>query len=135
MITGVMLWWPIFKPIAEGRLLAMPAVVYMFMAAAISTTLGIIFTMADTPYYACYANPHDEIEGTLKLIREDWGLSQLDDQKMGGAIMWEPAGAVFLWAIMVVTLDWLKEESEVHQVKTVKQEIKNKVVEGSSESV
>jgi cytochrome c oxidase assembly factor CtaG len=112
IVTGCMLWWPVFKPVKEGRLAAMPAIVYMAIAAAISTILGIIFTISDTPYYSGYANPHDEL-GALKLIREDWGLTQIADQKLGGAIMWEPAGAIFLWAIMVVLMGWFKEESEI----------------------
>lgn len=121
LITGVMLWWPVFKPIPEGRLRPMPAIVYMAISAFISTILGIIFTISDTPYYEGYAHPDDEL-GALKLIREDWGLTQLADQKLGGAIMWEPAGAIFLWAIMVVMIEWFREDSELkgpkHNVET-----------------
>jgi putative membrane protein len=109
IVTGTMLWWPVFKPIPETRLKPMSALIYLGLAAAMCTTLGIIFTVSETPYYACYANPSDDL-GALKLIREGWGMSQLDDQKMGGAIMWEPAGAIFLWAIMVVMVEWFKEE-------------------------
>jgi putative membrane protein len=109
--TGVMLWWPVFKPIPEGRLTALAAIVYMGIAAFLSTILGIIFTVSETPYYACYAHPEDEL-GALKMIREDWGLDQIADQKLGGAVMWEPAGAIFLWAILKVMIGWFKEESE-----------------------
>ncbi|HEY9773490.1 MAG TPA: cytochrome c oxidase assembly protein [Planktothrix sp.] len=112
MITGTMLWWPVFKPIAEGRLKPMAAIVYMFVAAIPSTALGIIFTMADTPYYSGYAHPDDDL-GALRMIREDWGLSQIADQKLGGAIMWEPAGAIYLWAIMVVLVEWFREDNLV----------------------
>ncbi len=87
----------------------MGAIAYMAIAAFISTILGIIFTVSDTPYYLCYANPDDEL-GALKLIREDWGLTQIADQKLGGAIMWEPAGAIFLWAIMAVLISWFKDD-------------------------
>jgi putative membrane protein len=111
IITGVILWWPVFTPLPELRLKPMTAIVYMGIAAALSTTLGIIFTMSDTPYYDCYAHPEDE-RGALKLIREDWGLTQIADQKLGGAIMWEPAGAIFLWAMMTVFMGWLKEKPE-----------------------
>jgi cytochrome c oxidase assembly factor CtaG len=110
--TGCMLWWPVFKPIPEGRLNPMSAIIYMGIAASLSTILGIIFTISDTPYYESYAHPHDEL-GALKLIREDWGLSQIADQQLGGAIMWEPAGAIFLWAMMVVITKWFKQDSEL----------------------
>jgi cytochrome c oxidase assembly factor CtaG len=111
IVTGAMLWWPVFHPIPERRMHPLPAMLYLAAAAALSTILGIIFTVSETPYYSCYANPDDEL-GILKMIREDWGINQLADQKMGGAIMWEPAGAIFLWAIMAVMIDWFKSDSK-----------------------
>ncbi|MGH9553151.1 MAG: cytochrome c oxidase assembly protein [Terriglobales bacterium] len=116
LVTGTMLWWPVFKPVPEGRLSPMSAIVYMGIAAALSTILGIIFTISDTPYYAGYANPDDDL-GALKLIREQWGLTQIADQKLGGAIMWEPAGAIFLWGMMCVMIRWFKEDSESDTVQ------------------
>ncbi|MBU6455015.1 MAG: cytochrome c oxidase assembly protein [Cyanobacteria bacterium REEB67] len=110
IVTGVMLWWPVFKPVPQGRLTPLAAILYLALTAFISTILGVIFTISDTPYYERYAHPEDEL-GALKLIREDWGLTQLDDQKLGGAIMWEPAGVIFLWAMMLSVVDWLKAES------------------------
>jgi putative membrane protein len=109
IVTGTMLWWPVLKPIPDGRLAPMPAIFYMSIASTLAMILGIIFTLSDTPFYSFYTNPEDEIAGTLKLIREDWKLTQLDDQKLGGAIMWEPMGAIFLWAIMSAMVDWVKQ--------------------------
>lgn len=106
--TGTMLWWPVLKPIAAGRLSPMSAIVYMGIATSLGMILGIVFTIADTPFYSFYANPEDEI-GALTLIREEWKITQLDDQKLGGAIMWEPMGAIFLWAIMSAMIDWSKQ--------------------------
>jgi putative membrane protein len=120
MVTGTMLWWPVFKPIPQGRLQPMHAMIYLAIAASVCTILGILFTISDTPYYDCYANPQDDL-GALKLIREDWGLSQIDDQKLGGAIMWEPAGAIFLWAILIVMIDWFKQDSEITNLERGKE--------------
>jgi cytochrome c oxidase assembly factor CtaG len=111
LVTGTMLWWPVFKPIPEGRLAAMPAIMYLGIAGFLNTILGILFTISDTTYYACYAHPDDGL-GALKLIRENWGLTQLADQKLGGAVMWEPSGAIFLWAMMIKMVEWFKEESD-----------------------
>lgn len=115
IITGTMLWWPVFKPIPEGRLSSLSAIIYMGIAAFVSTILGIIFTVSETPYYECYAHPEDEL-GALKMIREEWGLDQIADQQLGGAIMWEPAGAIFLWAMMVIVVDWFRGESPNSEV-------------------
>ena len=111
IVTGTMLWWPVFKPVPQGRMPHLQAIIYLGLTAFISTILGVLFTISDTPYYERYAQPEDT-RGALHLIREEWGLSQLDDQKLGGAIMWEPAGAIFLWAMMCIMIDWYKAESE-----------------------
>ncbi|HEY5290603.1 MAG TPA: cytochrome c oxidase assembly protein [Caulobacteraceae bacterium] len=65
-----------------------------FLAAALLTTLqmgflGAVITFAARPLYA----PH-------WLTTEAWGLTPLQDQQLGGIIMWIPAGAVVLVAIM-----------------------------------
>jgi putative membrane protein len=112
IVTGTMLWWPVFKPISRGRMAHLQAIIYLGLTAFISTILGVIFTISDTPYYERYAHPEDKL-GALHLIRDEWGLTQLDDQKLGGAIMWEPAGAIFLWAMMRIMIDWYKEESKI----------------------
>ncbi len=119
IVTGFMLWWPVLNPITERRLKPMMAIIYMGIASTLGMILGIIFTISDTSFYSYYANPEDELEGTLKLIREDWHLTQVDDQKLGGAIMWEPMGCIFLWVIMSAMIDWFKHsEHEVfHETK------------------
>lgn len=106
--TGIMLWWPVLKPIPEGRLKPLSAIIYMGIAASLGTLLGIIFTVADTSFYSFYADPKDET-GALHLIRDEWGLTRLDDQKLGGAIMWEPMGGIFLWAMMASMINWFKQ--------------------------
>jgi cytochrome c oxidase assembly factor CtaG len=106
--SGVILWWPVLKPVPQGRLTPLGAIIYLLIAASLGTLLGIIFTVADTPFYSFYDHPKDET-GALHLIREEWGLTQLDDQKLGGAIMWEPMGAIFLWVMMAKVIQWFKE--------------------------
>lgn len=117
LVTGTILWWPVFKPINRDKLAPLHAVLYLAIAAFLNSILGILFTISDTTYYACYVHPNDEL-GALKLIREDWGLTQLADQKLGGAVMWEPSGAVFLMAMMVVMVGWFKDESEAGHRRT-----------------
>jgi putative membrane protein len=63
-------------------------------AAALATSLqmaflGAVVTFAATPLYA----PHT-------LTTWAWGLTPLADQQLGGAIMWVPAGAIFVAAIL-----------------------------------
>lgn len=116
MISGTMLWWPVFKPIPEGRLQPLTATVYLTVAGFLASILGMIFTMSDVPFYAAYANPDDH-HNLLPLIREQWGLTHLEDQKLGGAIMWVICTLNFFWAVMAVMIEWLKE-GEGNDVRT-----------------
>ena len=70
--------------------------------------LGIIFTVASTPFYSGYDHPDDEL-GALSLIRDTWGLDQVDDQKLGGAFMWVIGSVIFFWAIMALVARWYRE--------------------------
>ena len=66
----------------------------VFLAAAIATTLqmallGALLTFAGEPLFRAHL-----------LTTAAWGLSPLEDQQLGGVIMWIPAGAIFLAAIL-----------------------------------
>jgi putative membrane protein len=41
-----------------------------------------------------------------------WGLSPLDDQQIGGLIMWVPGGLVFWLAMTVVWFRWARREEQ-----------------------
>ncbi len=59
--------------------------------------LGAILTFAARPLYATHAT------GTRL-----WGLTPLADQQLAGAVMWVPAGAVYLATIAVLFVRWLE---------------------------
>jgi len=65
------------------------------LAAALATSLqmgflGALFTFANRPLFAAHA-----------FTTGAWGMSPLEDQQLGGVIMWIPAGGVCLAAIIV----------------------------------
>ena len=107
LVTGTILWWPVLTPVQGRRLGVMAAVAFLFLAALANGLLGIIFTIADTPFYSGYAHPDDEF-GALDLIRNQWGLSQIADQKLGGAFMWIIGSLIFLWGILAVVSRWFQ---------------------------
>lgn len=64
-----------------------------FFAASVLTTgqmglLGAILTFSARPLYL----PH-------QLTTQAWGLTPLEDQQLGGAVMWIPAGVIFVGAL------------------------------------
>ncbi|HSB55682.1 MAG TPA: cytochrome c oxidase assembly protein, partial [Gemmatimonadales bacterium] len=61
--------------------------------------LGAIITFADEPLYTWYVN-----------APRTWGLSPLDDQKLGGLLMWVP-GNLWIWGAMsLLFFRWAKTE-------------------------
>ena len=47
---------------------------------------------------------------------QSWGLSPLEDQQIGGLIMWVPACTVYVLAGLVMVAQWLRQ-SEVRVVR------------------
>jgi putative membrane protein len=73
-------------------------VMYLFTTALHTGILGALLTFAGQPWYPAYAN-------TAPL----WGVSPLEDQQLGGLIMWIPGGVVYIVAGLVLFSDWLRE--------------------------
>jgi cytochrome c oxidase assembly factor CtaG len=107
LITGTMLWWPVFKPFPQGRLQPVPAMIYLALSAFINGVLGIILTIPTTLFYAGYAHPEDEL-GLLPLLRDQWKLDPVADQQLGGAIMWVVGSVIYLWVILVIFKGWFR---------------------------
>ena len=61
-----------------------------------TSALGALLTFAPTPWYAAYAS------GT------PGGLTPLEDQQLGGLVMWVPAGFVYVAAGLAIVAAWLR---------------------------
>jgi putative membrane protein len=101
MGVAVMMWWPVFNPapklerIPTGPLL----MVYVFAFGIPSTAVSAFITLSDDVFYSWYA-------AAPRVI----GLSPLDDQRLGGLIMWIPGMLIFWLAISIVFFRWNKDE-------------------------
>jgi putative membrane protein len=73
------------------------SVLFLFTTALHSGVLGALLTVARTLWYPAYS-------GTS----EKWGLTALEDQQLGGLIMWVPAGLVYLIAGLLLFAAWLR---------------------------
>lgn len=102
LVTGCMFWWPIFNPIEEDRLRPAQSMVYLFGAAVVSTVLGILITFLPVGHYEPYLHPVDEL-GALHLVREIWGISAVEDERLAGLLMWVP-GCTIYFAVMLLEL-------------------------------
>jgi putative membrane protein len=82
----------------ERRLGYGAAVVYVFTTATHTSALGALLTFSPTLWYSAYQ------ETTAA-----WGLTPMEDQQLGGLIMWVPAGVVYLVAGLLLFALWLRE--------------------------
>jgi putative membrane protein len=83
--TALLFWWSLFY--AQGRTDYGSSVLYVFTTAVHTSILGALLTFAGAVWYPAYAPSTTA-----------WGLSPLEDQQIGGLIMWIPAGVVYLAA-------------------------------------
>jgi cytochrome c oxidase assembly factor CtaG/cytochrome c2 len=97
LFSALLFWWAVI----HGRQRALGfglAVLYMFTTALHSGLLGALLTFANSIWYPIYA------ERTVA-----WGLTPLEDQQIGGLIMWIPAGLVYIAAGLALFAGWLRE--------------------------
>jgi putative membrane protein len=85
-LFGAALWlWTALLDHADESLAVSLAAI--FLTGLQMSLLGAVIAFAAHPLYA----PH-------MLTTADWGLTRLDDQQLGGVLMWVPAGVIFVGA-------------------------------------
>ncbi len=100
MSTAVLMWWPIAGGAAVRRPLQPGAqMLYLFLLGTPMMAVAAMVTLAGRPLYDWYA-----------LAPRFAGMSALEDQRLGGLLMWVPGG-MFYWAVMsVVYFRWAGAE-------------------------
>lgn len=100
--TAVLLWWPVTSTSGVlPRLGPGMGMLYLFLVQIPMQILGAIITFADEILYPWYS-----------AAPRTWGLSPLDDQKLGGLLMWIP-GNLWIWGAMsVLFFQWARKEGD-----------------------
>ena len=98
--AAFLFWWPVVGADPSPWRLPHPVrLLYLFLALPQNSFLGVALMSAPTVLYPHYVtNPRD------------WGLSPLDDQALGGVIMWVVGDLAFLAAMMIVVVLWMRHE-------------------------
>lgn len=94
--TAMLFWWAVMQS-RQRRLSYGLAVLHMFTTAMHSGLLGALLTLSRTVWYPGYS--HDN----------GFGLTPLEDQQIGGLIMWIPAGLVYVIAGLAFLAGWMRE--------------------------
>ena len=97
LASALLFWWAVIhcKRIELGY---GAAVLYLFTTAVHSGLLGALLTFANRVWYPDYAH-----------TTGSWGLTPLEDQQLGGLIMWIPACLAYLFAGLALFAGWLRE--------------------------
>lgn len=95
-LSALLFWWALAY--AQGKQAYGAGVLYVFTTAVYTGILGALLTFTPHIWYAPYAN-----------TTQAWGLTPLEDQQIGGLIMWVPASLVYLAAGLWLFAAWLGE--------------------------
>lgn len=98
--TAVLFWSALYG-VGRSAMRYGAATFYVFGAAVHCSALGALLTFSRVLWYPVYAN-----------TTSTWGLTPLEDQQLGGAIMWVPSGVVFIIVALVLMARWISESEQ-----------------------
>jgi putative membrane protein len=105
---AVLTWWPILSPMPELPALSYPLrMLYVFGQTFSGFVVGSFITNSKSLLYPFYAE-----------APRVWGLSPMDDQKIGGLIMWVIGGTYLLLVFSAVFFAWARAEGVHDDVAT-----------------
>ena len=97
LVSALLFWWALIHG-PQGAMGYGAAVLYLFTTSIHSGVLGALITLAGSVWYPSYVG-----------LTNSWGLTPLEDQQLGGLIMWIPAGLVYVVAGLALFAGWLRE--------------------------
>ena len=97
LLSALLFWWALIHG-PQGALGYGAAVLYLFTTSVHSGALGALITVAGSVWYPSYVG-----------LTSSWGLTPLEDQQLGGLIMWIPASLVYVIAGLALFAGWLRE--------------------------
>jgi putative membrane protein len=97
--SALLFWWSVLRQHQTPKHYG-PGLFYIFATAAHTSVLGALLAFTTTPWYPVYAE-----------TVEAWGLSPIEDQQLGGFIMWIPPAFVYLAAFLWIFMIWMQGSS------------------------
>jgi putative membrane protein len=100
--SGLLLWWPVLSPLPEYPRLSYPLQMgYLFLQTLPCSLVAALITLSGSPLYAGYPAPGLSLP-----------ISALQDQQIGGLIMWIGGTMYFFLGMAVVFFLWSSQEDE-----------------------
>jgi putative membrane protein len=94
LVTALLFWSALLD--ARRATQRGAGIVYLFTTTIHTGILGALITLASRPWYADFLQPATR-----------WQLSALEDQQLGGLIMWVPGSVVYVGAALVLFARWI----------------------------
>jgi cytochrome c oxidase assembly factor CtaG len=100
LVAATLFWWPVIGPDPSPWRMKPPAkVLYVGLQMPQNTFLAVAIYMTSVPLYNHY----------VTTIRS-WGPTPLEDQQIAGGIMWLGGDMVFLTALILLVLAWMRDD-------------------------
>ena len=98
--TAVIFWSALYG-VGRSAMSYGAATFYVFGTAVHCSALGALLTFSTVLWYPAY-----------QTTTHAWGLTPLQDQQLGGVIMWVPSGLIFILIGLGVFAQWLRESDK-----------------------
>jgi putative membrane protein len=100
LAASVLMWWPVLSPIPELPRLSYPGqMLYLFLMSIPMAIISVYIAYADSILYPMYAS-----------APRVWAITPMNDQLLGGLIMWIPGGLYFYTIISIVFYRWQQRD-------------------------
>ena len=101
LVTATLVWWPLLSPLPElPRLSHAMRLLYIVLLMIPMNVIGLVITYADEVLYPAY-------EVAPRIL----SLSPLEDQLVGGLIMWIPGTFILIGVATVTFFRWARIEA------------------------
>ena len=99
-LSALLFWWSLLHH-SRGASGYGAGILYLFTTSIHTGLLGALLTFSTSTFYPDYAK-----------TTASWGLSPLEDQQLGGLIMWIPAGLVYMFAALIMFAGWMTDSEK-----------------------
>ncbi|MBW3650254.1 MAG: cytochrome c oxidase assembly protein [Actinobacteria bacterium] len=103
LLATALLFWSVVVG-SRHRALYGGGVLVTFAAALQGTALGVLMTLATTPWYPSYARA-GALPGS--------GLTAIEDQQLAGVVMWGPCSLIYALAAVLLFAAWIRPPQRV----------------------
>jgi cytochrome c oxidase assembly factor CtaG/cytochrome c2 len=104
--SALLFWWAAIRQ-HIGRKHYGPGLFYIFVTAVHTSILGALLTFSNFAWYSVY-------QSTVGA----WGLTPLEDQQLGGLIMWVPPAFIYLAIFLGIFTLWMNDRGAPRHLRS-----------------